>query len=844
MSGPFGSSQWMYASGGFYNGVATQSLRFDPASNPSLTKTPSSASNRKTWTLSFWTKRCGLGGDKIVFNAGVTGTDEIDIFFPSDNFMVSDRSGKQIKTNAVYRDVSSWYHFVIVMDTTEATDTNRLKLYVNGVQETSFNSPVYPTLNQEFSVNNTKVHYVGTRSLGDNDYDGYLAEMNLIDGTALDASYFGEFKNGVWIAKRYTGSYGTNGFRLQFNQTGTGTASSSTIGADTSGNANHFTSSGIVASDCDMPDSPENNFATFNGVDTRFRSELAEGNLNLRATTYSSGNWGHSICTFKIPSSGKWYIEAYGLNITGNNTSSIGIMDRNVVSTSATQVNYSITTDEGFDGIRQGHYSSPFMRIIVDGTTSGSDISFTNQSAISALAIDVDNGYIYVGGNDGTGGTGSEITWRDYADGSTGSSNVDPTSGSSGTGGIARTFTNNDIILCDVSVSGDNSSKSQVYLNAGQDSSFAGNLTAQGNSDANGVGDFYYQVPDGYLALCTSNLPEPTISPNADTQSDDYFNTVLYTGTGSSGQAITGVNFQPDWLWIKKRSGASSHNVFDSVRGVAKRLITNGTSAEDEPNQITSFDTDGFTINSGNDSGATYVSWNWKAGGTAVSNTDGSITSSVSTNTDAGFSIVSYTGTGGTATVGHGLGAIPKLIISKTRNVVNSWTVYAEPVGNDKRLILNSTNAAGTDAAWGNTTPTSSVITLGSADTNGSGNTYIAYCFASVEGYSKFGSYTGNGSTDGTFVYTGFRPAFIIFKNTSSGSTNWIIKDTVRDTSNQMDIGLEANTSDAEESSLASVDFLSNGMKIRSTGSFSNTSGDSYIYMAFAEVPFKYSTGR
>jgi len=812
MSGPFGSSQWMYASGGFYNGVATQSLRFDPASNPSLTKTPSSASNRKTWTLSFWTKRCGLGGDKIVFNAGVTGTDEIDIFFPSDNFMVSDRSGKQIKTNAVYRDVSSWYHFVIVMDTTEATDTNRLKLYVNGVQETSFNSPVYPTLNQEFSVNNTKVHYVGTRSLGDNDYDGYLAEMNLIDGTALDPTSFGEFKNGVWIAKRYTGSYGTNGFRLQFNQTGTGTASSSTIGADTSGNDNHFSSSGIVASDCDMPDSPENNFSTLN-VLQQFGSggAFAEGNLQYENTSTGSSS---SVQATMGVSSGKWYFETV-ITSASSEYIVIGWDKEEDLSTQGAGTDNSNPVGAGWSLFQSA--------ILVQNAQVQTGVGTATQNDIVGCTIDLDSAT-------------RQVKW--YKNNSLiATQNI-----------LSTGYTHMLPMVSDLSFIG----TPQMVLNFGQDSSFAGNKTAQGNTDANGIGDFYYSPPSGYLALCTANLPEPTISPNSSNgTADEYFNTVTYTGNGT-GQSITGVGFQSDWTWIKRRSATEQHWLTDSVRGVTKGLYTNLDNAEaTRTDQIQSFDTDGFTL--GNDGAGftnvnanTYVSWNWKAGGTAVSNTDGTITSSVSANTDAGFSIVTYTGTGASATVGHGLGVAPTMIIFKNRSIANNWIVYNKDNGNTNALFLNLTNANSTSNTFLNsTTPSSTVFNLlNVTNNNGSGNSIIAYCFHDVDGYSKFGSYTGNGSTDGTFVYTGFRPAFVMLKR-SDGTSSWSIRDNTRNDENPADLELRADSSVAEYTeSGGGVDLLSNGFKCRTTTGGNNASGGTYIYMAFAEQPFRYANAR
>ena len=323
----------------------------------------------------------------------------------------------------------------------------------------------------------------------------------------------------------------------------------------------------------------------------------------------------------------------------------------------------------------------------------------------------------------------------------------------------------------------------------------------------------------------------------------DYFNTVLYTGNDST-QSITGVGFRPDLWWNKSRSGthnAGVHCLYDSVRGTTKRLQSNATTAEATISGVTSFDSDGVTLGSENQSngGSTnYVAWNWLAGGTASSNTDGSITSSVSANTTAGFSIVSYTGnsTSG-ATVGHGLNAVPSMIIWKNLGT-DSWGVYHKSIGNTNALFLDLTNASTSFTTLVNsTTPSSSVITLGSSTNSNNSGGMIAYCFAEKKGYSKFGSYTGNGNDDGTFIYTGFKPAWIMVKSTSNAS-EWNIFDVKRNPYNLTNLELEANTSDAEANvAEREMDILSNGFKFRGTSGFTNASGYSYIYMAFAEQP-------
>jgi hypothetical protein len=337
----------------------------------------------------------------------------------------------------------------------------------------------------------------------------------------------------------------------------------------------------------------------------------------------------------------------------------------------------------------------------------------------------------------------------------------------------------------------------------------------------------------------------------------EYFNTVLWTGNGGTN-AITGVGFKPDWVWGKDRVGTDNHHVFDTTRGTNQRIIPNSNAAENtESNCLDSFDSDGFTLGSNtglNANGEAHVAWNWKAnGGTTSSNTSGSITSTVQANTTAGFSIVTYTGNASSgATVGHGLGKAPSWYMCKRRANSGHWEVYHE--GNTsapqtEHIRLSATSATeDSNEYWNDTAPTSSVFSLGNhVNVNENANTYVAYCFAEIEGYSKFGSYTGNGSTDGPFVYTGFRPSWLMYKNTSSTS-NWIIRDNKRTTSggtNPNGTVLLPNASSAESTndSATVIDLLSNGFKIRNTENNDNTDGNNYIYMAFAEHPFVSSKG-
>lgn len=347
-----------------------------------------------------------------------------------------------------------------------------------------------------------------------------------------------------------------------------------------------------------------------------------------------------------------------------------------------------------------------------------------------------------------------------------------------------------------------------------------------------------------YLPLSTANLPDPAIDPAQGSSPEDYFNTVLYTGTGSD-QSITGVGFQPDWTWLKMRSSTGSHGLFDAVRGATRRLSSNLTASEDGAAGVNSFDSDGFTLDAlnWNNSGGTFVAWNWKANGSGVSNNVGSITSTVSANTESGFSIVKWTGDG---TVGHGLDQAPEMFIVKITNTAGSWWVWHKDLSNTSAgyLQLNNTNSEGSNTSvWRNAYPaTATTIDVNTSYLNYSTDNYIAYCFHSVDGFSKLGSYTGNGSTDGSFIYTGFRPSFVLIKGSTVGS-NWTIYDNKRDTSNTTTQNLRPNTSGAETTD-HDIDILSNGFKNRGTGSGGNASGQTYIYACFSENPFKYSNAR
>ena len=566
---------------------------------------------------------------------------------------------------------------------------------------------------------------------------------------------------------------------------------------DSSGNSNNWTENNLASTDY-MIDTPTNNFATLNPLSGFGGGTFSEGNLSLNTTPA-----GNNVSTIAV-SSGKWYFEG---RVKLDNFYAVGITNEAGVAFSGS------ISASGSNSV--GYWSGGG---IYDQGGLVATVASYGTADVASAAVDMDSGNVKFYKN-----------------------NVLVYTYTFGVSGAGITF---DTLFA--AVNGGGGASRSVDVNFGADSSFAGNKTRQVNTDENGIGDFYYEPPaGGYLALCSDNLPAAAI-----VQPQTQFNVVTWTGNGTS-QAITGVGFQPDMVWIKVRSTNYDHQIHDSVRGAGLGLLTNSTAAELNYATVTSFDSDGFTVDASsyigtNASGETFVAWCWKAGGTAVSNTDGSITSQVSANVDSGFSVVSYTGTGANATVGHGLSSAPEMMLVKDRDSTFTWRVYHASLANTQVLYLSGTDAATTETAtWNSTSPTSTVLSLGtSGGTNGSSLNYIAYCFHSVEGFSKFGSYVGNGSDNGTFVYTGFKPAFVLVKRTDS-TGNWVLKDTARDTDNPAGFTLLADVADAEYgTSNTSLDILSNGFKPRTTSALVNASGGTYIYMAFAEHPFNYATGR
>ena len=776
-----------------------RSLRFNDDDSAYLNFTPGSAGNQKTWTWSAWIKRsASLGSYQHIFNPvnGGDGVNEATLRFDnSDRFQVYDSGGTRgnLVTTQVFRDVSAWYHIVVALDTTQATASNRLKIYVNGQQVTAFDTETYPSQDTTWGWNGTQRHDLGRYAYGSSLYfDGYMAEIHFVDGTQLAPSNFGETDpvTGAWIPKQYSSSHGSQGWYLDFSDNSGVTAT--TLGKDSSGNGNNWTPNNFSvtagAGNDSLFDTPTNNFCTMNALAKGTDATLSNGNLDV---AYGSASTRTATIATMGMSSGKWYWEH---KLTSEGGEIFGIVN---VSDDSPVSNY-----PGFSNNGWGIYGDN-GEVYHNGSGTAYGSAFATNDVIGC-AFDADNGKIWWSKNGTFFNSGDPAAGTNAAFSSLASDIYYPAVGD---GGAAGTYT--------------------VSMNFGQRA-------------------FDYTPPTGFEALNTANLPVPTIKDGT-----EYFNTVLWTGNGST-QSITGVGFQPDFVWLKSRSQGYDHGLVDAVRGVTQFLECNTTDVEATVlNYTTSFDSDGFSLgvnNRFNQSSATNVAWNWKADGSGSANFDGTISSIVSANAEAGFSIVSYTGTGANATVGHGLNQAPEMVIVKDRDRTTDWSCMAQHANSGNGHLgwirLNLTNAWATTAIlWNNTAPTSSVFSIGTYDyVNFSGSDYIAYCFSSVEGYSKIGSYTGNGSTDGTFIYTGFRPSWVLIKR-SDNVGNWWIHDAQRNTFNVVDNYLFADTA-AAEASFDNLDFLSNGFKLRLATFQPNTSGGTFLYMAFAETPFKYANAR
>jgi len=912
-----------------------RSLRFNGADDAYLARTITTTGNRKTFTFSGWIKRSNLTTSAVVriFNcnistnpSGTRGQRVTQLGFYTDDRIYahaedSSDQGETLST-AKYRDSSAWMHLLYVVDTTESAAADRIKVFVNGEQITlNFTNNVAQDADTETNLAGNVM------SLGAIYFNGvlyknspfYLAEANFIDGQALTPSSFTETDviTGQLIPKKYIGSYGTNGFYLNFSDNSGATAT--TLGKDSSGNDNNFTPNNLSVYDS-MPDTPTNNFAVMSPL-TNY-SGLSQGNLRFNNYNDSAGNRS-TQATIAIPKSGKWYLEA---RYQEDYLHSI------YMGLSQIQMNTAYLT------VPTVYYDSSNGNIVATGESNVSGGGWYNigsgNSVILSMAIDVDNNSV-----------------KFYKD------NV-----LQGTIALPTLTSLQEYFFTWANSSGGSSSSLNNTFNFGADSTFQGQETSGGNTDANGIGDFKYAPPAGHLALCSANLSDPTIL-----KPTKHFGSIKYTGDGTSSHSITNsatVDFTPDWVWIK-RNAAEGHGIFDSMRGVTKRLRSDTNNKETTSSGVTAFVNNGFTLGTVfNINSSDYVSWNWNAGdadsktfkvvvvsdsgnkyrfrnsadsatyaqsavtldleegGTYVfdwsdstaqshpirfsttsdgthgggseyttgvvkddsaykttitvatsaptlyyycqnhsgmggqantnsttgsTNFDGSTLSKVKKNLTAGFSIVRYVGTGSAETIGHGLGIAPKVVITKDHTFENnngvgySWVVMTTAIDGSLDYMYFNLQNAKTDSSL--SAPTSTVFSISDSVTySRSGEGKINYCFNEVEGFSKFGSYVGNGSTDGTFVYTGFRISYLIMKS-SSHTSFWSVYDNQRDPNNVVRNVQYPNENQADGVADL-VDFTANGFKLRHNSNTRNGSGRTYFYYAFAESPFKNARAR
>ena len=812
--------------GDFYTHQIANSCRFNASANAHMYHTQGTPTNVDKCTISLWVKRGKLGAAMYAFTGSGTSGAYSHLSFGGDGndpdlFYYLQNPGSvtvRLESTALFRDPNAWMHLVIANDSTQGSAADRNKLYINGTLYTDYGSYTdYSTANSDFLMN-TSGHKLFVGSGGDSagavylPYDGYIAEYVFIDGTQYAATDFGETKNGAWIPKDPSGlTFGNNGAYLKFESSGD-------LGNDSSGNNNDFTLSNVSTHD-QMLDSPtfgsssSGNFATIGGLEKNTGGfTFSEGNLKYAVSTNQRG----FIASQGVPESGKYYWEVRVTAFGGSQDDVLpGVCVPDLMRSNLTGSRGGANVS-GAGGYTVNLYNGAF---VLNGVYQSND-SIGNKRAVPqtvGIAIDRDNN-----------------TFKWTYDGSTYSSTYAiPSSG----------------VLAPFLGSGGGSNTASGVFNFGADSTFAGLISAGGNADENGFGDFSLAVPTGYLALCAGNLPvADAINPSEtnDNYPQKLFNPLLYTGDGGSSTAITGLGFQPDWVWIKRRNAAENNNLYDSSRGVNKRIKSNSDGAETTEG-LPAFGSDGFTVDASgginNVSSQTYVAWNWRAnGGTETTNNVGTQTSYTQTDPSGGFSIVRYAGTGSSMTVGHGLSVEPKLTIIKDRGATVDWVVYTKLVDGSLDFFILNTDTASADSGF--TGPNSTIWNFdgSSSYSNTAGRNYIMYNFANIEGYCKVGTYVGNADDNGTFLYTGFKPAFFMCKPIVTG--NWRIQDNKRTPFNVADKTLFPNRNDGTLSNSSNeIDIVSNGVKMRASDSDYNQA-TTFVYLAMAENPFKFAVAR
>ena len=821
------------ASTDFYSYQIANSIRGSAAADTTLKFTAGTPTSSDTFTMAYWVKRHNDSTDDAANNIFVTGTGGgtyfyislgLDLFFEGAG---GNWSTSYLQTSAAYRDTSAWYHHILVFDSTQSAENDRLKIYVNGERITSFaqdsmhgnigSSEDFSFINQSGIVQ--AFGGLSGKGHGTEGADLSLADVMFFDGQAY-YSELGETKNGVWIPKDPSGlTFGNNGYWLKFE-------SSSDLGNDSSGNNNDFTVANFAAHDqlIDTPtfgSSNGGNYCVMNPLNSGSNNTFSEANLKV---TNTSGGCS-ALGTMSLVTGHKWYFEG---KVTGSGNNWIGIIEENNYTNSA-NTNSSIAGSGSFNTYLYGYNG-----LIYHGSSSTSAGASITTDDIIGVLVDLES---------------ATNTIQFYKNGSA--------------QGSAFNLTGTGINYTPMSDRGSGSGNG-FWFNFGQEGTF-GTGSGGGNSDVNGYGDFYYDDGAAAKALCTGNLPLADAINPAETD-DDYpqklFNAKTYSGSGST-QTISGVGFQPDVTWIKNRSaGSTSGCLMDSTRGEAATndyyyLRTDVIGAQSNTTDFHNFASDGFIVSGTgtyfNASGNNFVSWNWRVnGGTTATNSNGSVDSTVQVDPSGAFSIAKYRGGlsgAGAATVGHGLSKAPSMIIFKGYSNLaggdGQWWVGHDELTSWNYFLRLNTDAAQVDKSGNGSmsSPTSTVFSVNNTDGLGAGTIdNIAYCFANIEGYCKTGSYKGNGNANGSYVYTGFRPEMVVVKLIDSAG-DWWVQDAGRSPGNPANKYIAWNRGDAEATGI-DIDILSNGFKIRTTSGDANSSSASIIYVAMAHNPFKYATAR
>ena len=789
----------MGASGAVGEYEIDKSLRMNTNDSSHLTRTFDEAGNTKTFTLSSWFKFTKAGNQDFLWMTGGDGNNKFALVregVTQINFECHHSSSQVARfyTSNMLRDFSNWYHFVLAIDTTQSTESDRMKFYINGVEPTMGGQSVstdYPSLNLDFLWGtNSAAHFIGKRSyaVNANDWsDMYVAESYYIDGTACAATAFGETHadTSQWVPKKFAGSYGNAGYYIKFADDSNNTAA--TLGKDSSGNSNNWTPTNHSVSGTatdSFSDTPTNNFPILNWNQTGSVTDdrLHDGSLSI--DWQDSHNNKSTVVTHGMHS-GKWYFEVTNrTDASGQGALNLGMFPDSYITAKITSTDS--TWPGGYSGSGIGFNGSD--QWYLNGSNQGTYGGTWAENDIIGFAVDVDAGKIAVSKNG---------QWADGS-GNYDEANVNAQKDLQGTG---------------------------PYFFAIGDSSGSDDPKATINF---GQRAFSHTIPTGYKKFCSQNMPEPTIP-----KPTDHVNTVLYTGNATSRNIVSG--FSTDMVWIKRRSGDETQVIANRVIGADAFMSPDHTNDENTAsNCVTAFNSDGVTVGTQgivNDNTETFFSCHWNESATA------------------GFDIVSYTGNGSAGnTFSHSLGVAPDLVIIKNRDTDGPhWFCYMRSMGNTTWIPLDAASTANTGVTdtLNSTSPTSSVVTLGNNNkVNANGTNYIAYLWTAVNGYSKFWYYTGNGNADGPFVYTGFEPAIMIAKNTAT-ENSWRMWNNKVQPYNPVSYGTYPDTSDPEDTAANwTVDWLSNGFKVRNDDGEMNGDGQDIIYWAWAKSPFKYSNAR